>query len=458
MERIQLISPADLRPNPRNARRHSKKQIRQIADSIMAYGFTVPVLVDEKDMLLAGHGRLEAAKLLGLKTVPVIKRVGLTEAKKRALLLADNKIAENAGWDRKRLAVELPELAELLIDDQLEISITGFEPAEIDQLTTDFEANDSDPADTVDDQPTASVVTKPGDLWLLGDHRILCGDARSEPDLNRLMGDRRAAAAFLDPPYNVSIKGVVGRGRRKHGEFAMASGEMSRGEFVSFLTETLGNATTYSREGAVHYVCMDWRHLGELIEAGEIYSEMLNLAVWVKSNAGQGSFYRSQHELIGVFRVGGTPHLNNVELGRHGRSRSNVWHYAGVNSFRAGRMDELSVHPTVKPVMLVADAMKDCTRQGDLVLDSFCGSGTTVLAAERVGRRVYALELEPKYVDVAIRRWQSFTRKDAVHAETGSTFDELTLDRPPQPAEQGGHKRVAANKSSNGLDQHDRPE
>jgi DNA modification methylase len=458
MERIQLISLANLRPNPRNARRHSKKQIRQIADSIMAYSFTVPVLVDEKDMLLAGHGRLEAAKLLGLKTVPVIKLVGLTEAKKRALLLADNKIAENAGWDRKRLAVELPELAELLIDDQLEISITGFEPAEIDQLTTDFEANDSDPADTVDDQPTASVVTKPGDLWLLGDHRILCGDARSEPDLNRLMGDRRAAAAFRDPPYNVSIKGVVGRGRRKHGEFAMASGEMSREEFVSFLTETLGNATTYSREGAVHYVCMDWRHLGELIEAGEIYSEMLNLAVWVKSNAGQGSFYRSQHELIGVFRVGGTPHLNNVELGRHGRSRSNVWHYAGVNSFRAGRMDELSVHPTVKPVMLVADAVKDCTRQGDLVIDSFCGSGTTILAAERVGRRVYALELEPRYVDVAIRRWQSFTPQDAVHAETGSTFDELALDRSPPLAEEARHKRVAASKSSNGLDRQDRPE
>ena len=185
---------------------------------------------------------------------------------------------------------------------------------------------------------------------------------------------------------------------------------------------------------------------------------MLNLAVWVKSNAGQGSFYRSQHELIGVFRVGEAPHLNNVELGRHGRSRSNVWHYAGVNSFRAGRMDELSVHPTVKPVTLVADAMKDCTRQGDIVLDTFCGSGTTILAAERVGRRVYALELEPKYVDVAIRRWQAFTRQDAVHAETGSTFDELALDRSPPPAEQGGHKRVAANKSSNGLDQHDRPE
>ena len=197
-------------------------------------------------------------------------------------------------------------------------------------------------------------------------------------------------------------------------------------DFTAFLKETLGNAASVSREGAVHFVCMDWRHIGELIEVGrEVYGDMLNLVVWVKTNAGQGSFYRSQHEFIGVFRVGKAPHLNNIELGRHGRSRSNVWHYAGVNTFRAGRMDELSAHPTVKPVAMVADAMKDCTRRGDIVLDTFAGAGTTILAAERVGRRAYALELEPKYVDVAIRRWQAFTRRDAVHADTGQTFEEL---------------------------------
>jgi DNA modification methylase len=235
--------------------------------------------------------------------------------------------------------------------------------------------------------------------------------------------------AFLDPPYNVKIRSVVGRGRTKHREFAMASGEMSRQEFVGFLSETLGNAAAHSRRGALNYVCTDWRHLRELTEAGEqTYGEMLNLAVWVKSNAGQGSFYRSQHELIAVFRVGEAPHLNNIELGRHGRSRSNVWHYAGVNSFRAGRMDELRAHPTVKPVALVADAMKDCTRRHDIVLDTFCGSGTTILAAERVGRRAYAMELEPRYVDVAVRRWQAFTRRDVVHAQTGSTFDERAVE------------------------------
>jgi DNA modification methylase len=190
---------------------------------------------------------------------------------------------------------------------------------------------------------------------------------------------------------------------------------------------------------------MDWRHLGELLAAGrQTYGEMMNLVVWAKSNAGQGSFYRSQHELIGVFRVGDAPHLNNIELGRHGRSRSNVWNYPGVNSFKAGRMDELKLHPTVKPVALVADAMKDVTRRGDAVLDTFCGSGTTILAAERVGRVARGLELDPRYVDVAIRRWQSFTRADALHAKTGLTFDEVSRDRSKadeSSASESSHRR-----------------
>ncbi len=286
------------------------------------------------------------------------------------------------------------------------------------------------------------MVSKPGDLWQLGNHRLLCGDTRNRGHVDRLMGGERADASFTDPPYNVRVKDIVGRGRVKHGEFAMASGEMSRSDFIAFLEETLGLAAGVSRDGAVHYVCMDWRHIGELIEAGrEVYSEMLNLVVWAKSNAGQGSFYRSQHEFIGVFRVGDAQHLNNVELGRHGRSRSNVWSYAGVNTFRAGRMDELAAHPTVKPVGMVADALKDSTRRGDIVLDPFSGAGTTILAAERVGRRAYALELEPKYVDVTIRRWQAFTRRDAVHAETGQTFDEVAHDRiKPQPGPSAGKR------------------
>jgi DNA modification methylase len=431
MVEVKWIAIDALKANARNARTHSKKQIRQIADSIAAFGFLVPILMDEGGVVIAGHGRHAAAKLLDLKQVPVIQVRGLSEAKRRALALADNKIAENAGWDRELLAIELPELAEILVVEGLDISITGFAPVEIDQLTTDFEQDPSDPADTVDPEwTTAAPVTVPGDLWELDHHRILCGDARKTADLARLMGKASAAMAFLDPPYNVRVRDIVGRGRVKHSEFAMASGELSRTDFVGFLSSTLAAAAAVSRDGAVHFVCMDWRHIGELLEAGDtVYGETLNIAVWVKSNAGQGSFYRSQHELIGVFRVGDAPHLNNVELGRHGRSRSNVWHYGGMNTFRAGRLEDLKSHPTVKPVTLVSDAMRDCTRRGDIVVDTFSGSGTTILAAERVGRRAFALEIEARFVDVAIRRWQAFTRKDAIHLDSGRCFDELAVDR-----------------------------
>jgi DNA modification methylase len=428
---LEWIAVDALTPNARNARTHSKKQIRQIADSITAFGFLVPLLIDDGGVVIAGHGRYAAAKLLGFEQVPVIEVKGLSEAQRRALALADNKIAENAGWDRELLAAELPELAEILVVDGLDISITGFAPVEIDQLTTDFEDDASDPADAVDPAwVTNAAVSKPGDLWELGNHRLLCGDARDPDAIGRLMGGNRAAMAFLDPPYNVRVRDIVGRGQVKHQEFAMASGEFSRSQFVEFLTKSLAAVASISRTGAVHYVCMDWRHMAELLEAAQAtYREMLNLAVWVKSNAGQGSFYRSQHELIGIFRVGDAPHLNNVELGRHGRSRSNVWHYAGVNTFRAGRLEDLQSHPTVKPVTLVSDAMKDCTRRGDVVIDTFSGSGTTILAAERVGRRAFVLEIEPRFVDAAIRRWQSFTRKDAIHLGSGRCFDVLTVDR-----------------------------
>jgi DNA modification methylase len=427
---VQTTPLDQIKPNPRNPKTHSGKQIRQIANSIVAFGFTNTILTDEHGEILAGHGRYQAAQLLGLTTVPVIVAAGLSRAKRRALAIADNKIAENAGWDRERLALEIPELTDLLGADGLDISILGFEPVELDQLQTDFEASSADPQDSIEpnwlDMPR---VSQPGDLWVLGNHRLMCADARRADHISKLMTSCRADMSFLDPPYNVRIAGVVGRGKTKHSEFAMASGEMSSADFVRFLTTALGAAAAVSRDGAVHFVCMDWRHIGELLAAANpVYGAALNLVVWAKTNSGQGSFYRSAHELIGVFRVGKTAHLNNVELGRHGRSRSNVWHYAGVNSFRAGRMDELRSHPTAKPVALVADAIKDCTRRGDIVLDTFCGSGTTIMAAERVGRHARALEIEPRFVDVAIRRWQAFTRIDAIHAVSGLSFDETAAN------------------------------
>ena len=427
---VQHMLPSNLKPNPRNARTHSKKQVGQIADSIKAFGFVVPIVTDENLTILAGHGRHAAAEALQLKEIPVVVVSGLSPAKKRALALADNKVAENAGWDREILADEIAQLSEILAVDELDISITGFSPGEIDVLSADLEADPSDPADEIKPELLSdSRVSRSGDLWLLGRHRLLCGDARSRESLSRLMDGNTAAMAFLDPPYNVRVRDIVGRGEIKHQEFAMASGEMSSNEFVDFLAASLQAAASVSHDGGIHYVCMDWRHVSELLAAAKsAYNETLNLAVWVKSNAGQGSFYRSQHELVGVFRVGQGPHQNNIELGRFGRNRSNVWHYAGVNTFRKGRDADLAAHPTVKPVGLIADAIKDCTRRGDIVIDTFCGSGTTVLAAERVGRRAFAVEFEPRFVDVAIRRWQAFTGKDAIHAATRRCFDELTAE------------------------------
>jgi hypothetical protein len=351
----RLLSIQEIKPNPRNARNHSNAQIRQIAESMKACGFCAPVLVDENFNLIAGHARLKAAEISGIREIPAIVLSGLSPGRKRALALADNKLCSNAGWDRERLATELPELADLLIEEKLDISLTGFSPAEIDQLQIDFEEDLSDPSDKIDaGWQTGPLVSERGSLWHLDRHRLLCGDARSVTDLDRLMGSSRAAMAFLDVPYNVRVRDIGGRGRTKHREFAMASGEKTRPEYVDFLVKGFGNSSRVSRDGAVHFVCCDWRHVTEIIEAGRlVYGETLNICVWVKSNGGQGSFYRSQHEFIVVFRVGEALHLNNVELGRHGRSRSNVWNYAGVNTFRAGRMDELRSHPTVKPVALV---------------------------------------------------------------------------------------------------------
>jgi DNA modification methylase len=297
-------------------------------------------------------------------------------------------------------------------------------------LQADLEEESSDPQDSIEPKwLRAAPVSQLEDVWILGHHQLMCGDARRADHISKFMSGCPADMAFLDVPYNLKIGGVVGRGKTKHSEFAMASGEMSSPDYVRFLGTVLDAAAGASRDGAVHFVCIDWRHIGELLAAAKpIFGTMLTLVVWTKTNAGQGSFYRSGHELIGVFRVGTAAHLNNIELGRHGRSRSNVWHYAGVNAFRAGRMDELRSHPTAKPVALVADAIRDCTRRGDIVLDTFSGSGTTIMAAERVGRRARALEIDPRFVDVAVRRWQAFTCRDAIHAHSGRNFDDIAAN------------------------------
>lgn len=430
---IELRPVDTLMPSPHNARTHSAKQVRQIAKSIEEFGFVSPILVDEEGIIIAGHGRQQAAIGLKMAVVPAIQIDGLTAVQKRKLMLADNRISMNAGWDRARLALELKELT---IEGE-DITITGFEAAEIDQIILDHEESSNDPADATPSRPVGPAVTKRGDLWVLDGHRLLCGDARDDGDVTRLCADVQPAMMITDPPYNLRIGDLVGRGKRKHAEFQMASGEMTTAEFTSFLEETLINAVSQSPAGAVHFVFIDWRNIDTLLAiCRRLYGAVLNVAVWVKSNGGQGSFYRSQHEFVVIVRVGNAPHRNNIDLGRHGRNRTNVWHFAGVNSFRKGRLDELTVHPTVKPVALIVEAIKDCTRRGDAVLDIFGGSGSTLLACEKIGRRAFLLEIEPTYVDVTISRWQEFTGKDAIHAASGKTFDTLCAEGAPTPIDE----------------------
>jgi len=282
----------------------------------------------------------------------------------------------------------------------------------------------------------ATAVSKPGDTWTLGQHRLLCGDARSADAVRSLVGGEPVDLVFTDPPYNVPIDGHVGGlGRTKHREFAFASGEMTRTQFTSFLTETLSNAARVSKDGAIAFVCMDWRHMRELLDAGDAaFGELKNLCVWNKTNGGMGSFYRSKHELVFVFKVGTATHTNSFGLGETGRYRTNVWDYPGISSLGAARADELAMHPTVKPVALVADAMRDCSRRGETVLDIFAGSGTTLIAAETCGRQARLLEYDPLYCDTIISRWQGFTGKRATLADSGQSFEEVAA----RSAEQGG--------------------
>jgi DNA modification methylase len=423
---IEMIPLSSLKPTERNVRTHSKHQIEQLAGAMRAFGFINPIIVDGRRNIIAGHARASSAKLLGLKTVPTIAVTDLSETEIRAFMLADNKLAENSGWDRELLALELEALQTALPEIGLELDVTGFDPGEIDLLMGDFVESRSNPMDDIP-EPEEIAIAKPGDLFVLGHHRIIVGDARDRGVYASLMGPEIAEMAFLDPPYNVKVNGHVGgRGQTKHREFAHASGEMTSSQFTQFLRETLGAAARSVKDGGIVYICMDWRHTPELLEAGAgVFDELKNICIWTKSNAGQGSFYRNQHEMVFVYKRGKARHINTFELGQHGRNRSNVWNYAGANSFRAGRMDELKMHPTVKPVALIADAMKDCSRRGSIILDSFAGSGSTVLAAEQVGRRAYCIEIDPKYVDVAIRRWQRATRKDAILESTGKAFDEI---------------------------------
>ena len=434
---IEQRQTGELNPYKNNARTHSAKQVSQIAASIKQFGFNNPVLIDKDDVIIAGHGRVLAAKELGLDAVPTIRLEHLSEAEKRAYIIADNRLAEKAGWDNETLAIELQNLTdlELDLDRDFDISITGFEMPEIDVLIEGL-APEPEKADPADDVPefTDPTVTRLGDIWQIGPHRLICGDALDPDTYTRLLDGETAQMVFTDPPYNVKIGGhVSGLGKVKHREFAMASGEMDEAAFTGFLKSAFANLADVASDGAIHFIAMDWRHMGEVLEAGrDTFSGLKNLCVWAKTNGGMGSLYRSQHELFFVFKSGTVPHINNVELGRYGRYRTNVWSCAGANAFSANRDDDLAMHPTVKPVALVMDAMLDCSKRKGIVLDAFAGSGTTLVAAHKTGRRGYGIELDPHYCDVIIKRLADLSGKYGLKAklvDSDQSFDDVAAER-----------------------------
>lgn len=424
----------ELKPNPANPRRHNRPQLRRLAKIIAKFGFRMPVLIDGVRTIIAGHGRCLAAAMSGLTEVPTILVDDLTEAETKAFMIADNRIAELATWDDKALAEQFLELSKLSPD--LSLELTGFDMGEIDfRIENMTRPAGKIAADEADDIPVSvgPPVSRLGDAWILGGHKVLCADARDSVSYASLLAKERATVVFSDAPYNVKIEGhVSGQGKFHHREFAMAVGEMTEAQYVEFLAQVFGHFVNYSVDGAVIFECIDWRHLWEAMTAARAAGcELLNLCVWVKHNGGMGSFYRSQHELVLVLRHGRAPHVNNVQLGRFGRNRANVWQYRGANDFGRsdGEGDLLALHPTPKPVAMVADAIMDCTERGDIVLDAFLGSGTTLIAAERAGRRCYGLELDAGYVDTIIRRWQTYAGGVARHATSRHTFDEVAKIR-----------------------------
>ena len=412
-------------PNANNPRIHKARQINALAKSIQSFGFNIPIAIDSAGKVVSGHARLEAAKKIGLEQVPVIYLDHLNPDQIKAFAIADNRLSGMSSWDDNLLAIQLKELSIVNLDFDLEA--TGFTVGEIDLRIEGLDNIIDDTADDLMPKAEGPAVTQLGDLWLLGEHRLYCGNAQEAQSFKQLMNAQSAGMAITDPPYNVKVQGHVGgKGKIKHKEFAMASGEMSSVEFTQFLKTSFDLLVANSIAGSVHTVFMDWRHLPEIIAAGQSsYTSLLNMCVWVKNQAGMGSLYRSQHELALIYKNGTASHQNNVQLGRFGRYRTNVWQYGGIQTMRHGEEgDLLAMHPTVKPTQMIADAILDCSKRHDIILDPFLGSGTTLLACDRIGRRCYGMELAPLYVDTAIRRWQIMTGEDAVHAVTGLTFTE----------------------------------
>lgn len=425
---IEYCDPKQLTGYDRQLRVPSKTQIEKTKRFLIHFKDVIPVVIDTKDTVVIGPQLVEAAFELGLKEIPCVRIEHLDEPDIRMLRIAYDRLAEDAEWDRDALRLEFEELK--MDFPNIDLTLTNFDIDEI-NLILDLDHPDTDPLDDTPEIDNGPAVTKDGDLWIMGDHKLLCGDSLNATNYSILMQNEKAQMVFTDAPYNVKIDGHVGNsGEVKHEEFAMASGEMTDDEFIDFLTVSHKHMADNSVDGAILFSCMDWRHITHIITAStKAKLEIINMCVWGKDNGGMGSLYRSQHELVFVFKKGAAKHINNVQLGANGRYRTNVWNYPGVNSFGNGRMDELKLHPTVKPVAMIIDAIKDCSKRGGIILDPFGGAGTTLIAAEKTARKARLIELSLQYCDVAIRRWQVLTGQDAVHAESGKTFNETQTEK-----------------------------
>jgi DNA modification methylase len=421
---LASIGLDDLNLPARKTRKSTPAHVREVMGSISELGFCDPVLVGKDNLVLNGEIRIEAAKLLGLATVPCIRIDHLTEVEQRTLRLAINRLSEKGEWDLTELKIEFEEL--ILTDAPIEIS--GFSLAQIDQIVLGDEAEGIEQGPLAP-EPDAVPVARLGDIFRLGEHRIMCGDATDPAVLARLMdGDSPARLVLTEEPYNVPIARNVTGGA--HREFVMASGEMSNAEFLAFNSAWMSAALPWLCGGGVFGTFIDWRGYPTVFAAAsKLALTPVNLIVWAKTNAGMGSLYRSQHELLPLFKKGNTPHVNNIDLGRNGRWRSNVWNYPGASSFGSDARRGLEDHPTVKPMAMLVDALHDLTNRGDIVLDPFLGSGSTLMAAESTDRCCRGVELDPLYIDVILRRYENETGESAILEETGETFDELREKR-----------------------------
>jgi DNA modification methylase len=422
---VEQWSLSRLKPHPEKLRRHSEQQLTLLAAGIRRFGCLSAIVVDERDVILKGHAVCEAAKRAELVEVNVVRALHLTTAEKRAYRIADNKLAELSDWDEALLKVELTDLSGF--DLGFDVALTGFSTTEIDLIIDGPPAQESD---TADELPAfrESAVTRPGDLWVFANkHRLLCGDARDPKSYVRVLGTNLARMAVVDAPYNVKIGGhVSGLGRRTHNEFAMASGEMTREEFTSFLQAAFENLAGHTMNGSLHYQFMDHAHIEEMVVAGaQAYTKRLNVLVWAKSNGGMGAFYRSRHELIFLYKNGSASHVNNIQLGKDGRYRTNVLEYPGANAFSRGRDEDLARHPTSKPWRLIGDLICDASNPGDWVLDCFAGGGTILIACEKTRRRAAAIEIDAVYCDLSVERWEKLTGKQAILEATGQTYAQV---------------------------------